>query len=51
MENKVLKICENINDCFKIKMLRDHDWACDAQFADSVRKICARCKEIGKWEK
>ena len=47
MENQpVLKICKKIDDCPKIKMLKDHDWACDYQFANVVGEICARCKEI-----
>ena len=46
MNNRpALKICEKINDCSKIKMLRDRDWACDYQLANSMREICAKCKE------
>ena len=41
MENQpVLKICKKIDDCPKIKMLKDHDWACDYQFANVVEEIC-----------
>jgi hypothetical protein len=38
--------CRKLDICSKITMLKDHDWACDAQFADSIRKICAKCREI-----
>ena len=40
------KICKKIDACPKIKMLKDHDWACDYQLASTMREICDKCKEM-----
>lgn len=38
-------ICKKIDVCFKIKMLKDHDWECDYQLTKTIREICSKCKE------
>lgn len=41
-------LCSKIDYCSKIRMLQDHEWSCDSQFIDSVKKICIKCKEETK---
>jgi hypothetical protein len=35
----------DINDCPKIRILKDKDYAGDWQFAESVYKVCRICGE------
>ena len=44
-EAKMRELCKKIDDCFKIDMLKDKDML-DFQFAESVRKVCSKCKEF-----
>jgi hypothetical protein len=46
LENKTVKICNKLDVCSKINILKDHDWACDSQFTDSIREICVKCEEF-----
>jgi len=39
--------CEELNTCYKIKMVLDKDLQ-DFQYAVAIRKVCAHCTEIGK---
>ena len=41
-------ICKKVDFCHKIKILKDHDWACDAQFADSIKDVCSKCGDKTK---
>jgi len=38
-------LCKKIDECFKIRMLRDKDWAGDWQFAEAVEAVCGKCDE------
>ena len=38
-------LCKKIDNCFKINILKDKDML-DSQFAESVRKVCSKCKEF-----
>jgi hypothetical protein len=40
-----MKMCQDLNTCSKIRMIRDHDWACDAQFTEAVMKTCDKCDQ------
>jgi hypothetical protein len=35
-------ICHKVNECYKIKMIIDHDWL-DSQYAEAIRDACERC--------
>jgi len=38
-------LCKKIDNCFKIDILKDKDML-DFQFAESVKKVCSKCKEF-----
>jgi len=38
-----MKHCSKLDVCPKIRILIDHDWACDAQLSDAILKTCDRC--------
>jgi len=44
-EAKMKGLCKKIDNCFKINILKDKDML-DSQFAESVRKVCSKCKEF-----
>ncbi len=39
-----LKLCKDIDTCWKIQILKDKDML-DFQFAESVQKVCAKCSD------
>lgn len=39
------KACPELDTCFKIKMVLDHDLAGDWQYAEVIRSVCAKCEK------
>ena len=40
------KICSQINECPKIKMILDKDMAGDWQYAQCIREVCKLCDKF-----
>ena len=37
------KECPKLDECYKIKMILDHDWL-DFQYAEKIRQVCSNCE-------
>jgi len=42
--------CPKLDDCPKIKMVLDKDLL-DFQYAEAIRAVCAKCKEVPQGDK
>jgi len=40
--------CRKLDTCYKIAMIQDKDLAGDWQYAEAIRKVCAKCPEFEK---